>query len=266
MRYRVRASLPHMHAAPQIGSHITTNCMRLQDLRIQCRQRQLSPAGGKEALAERVREHMVQSGDYALYNEDGSVMADEQSARLFGLSSTGTGNNYGRPDGQNVGNFLGERPSSRVLAAPGGQTSVAFGETPAQDAATASAPTAQPQENEAVPAELKSPKQTQEDKKASFLNAMAAKIAGHSSGAPVAASTGNAQPAQQNLAQAMSSPVKHSQSENEPSVTNAASPSQGNAQNNYSRPEGQNVGNFLTDKPSSRVLAPPGGKSNFRLG
>ncbi len=28
--------------------------------------------------------------------------------------------------------------------------------------------------------------------------------------------------------------------------------------NNYGRPEGQNVGNFLTDRNSSRVLAPPG--------
>jgi hypothetical protein len=32
--------------------------------------------------------------------------------------------------------------------------------------------------------------------------------------------------------------------------------------NNYARPGGmQNVGNFLTDKPSSRVLAPPGGRT-----
>lgn len=31
--------------------------------------------------------------------------------------------------------------------------------------------------------------------------------------------------------------------------------------NNYVRPEGQNVGNFVTDRPSSRVLAPPGGHS-----
>ena len=28
--------------------------------------------------------------------------------------------------------------------------------------------------------------------------------------------------------------------------------------NNYGRPEGQNVGNFLTNRNSSRVLAPPG--------
>jgi protein SPIRAL1 and related proteins len=40
----------------------------------------------------------------------------------------------------------------------------------------------------------------------------------------------------------------------------------GISDNNYSRPSGQNVGNFLTDKPSSRVLAPPGGGSSLRIG
>ena len=36
--------------------------------------------------------------------------------------------------------------------------------------------------------------------------------------------------------------------------------------NNYSRPSGQNVGNFLTDRNSSRVLAPPGGASQISFG
>lgn len=36
--------------------------------------------------------------------------------------------------------------------------------------------------------------------------------------------------------------------------------------NNYGRPEGQNVGNFLTDRSSSRVLAPPGGASQIFFG
>lgn len=40
----------------------------------------------------------------------------------------------------------------------------------------------------------------------------------------------------------------------------------GSLKNNYVRPEGQNVGNFITDRPSSRVLAPPGGGSNITLG
>ena len=36
--------------------------------------------------------------------------------------------------------------------------------------------------------------------------------------------------------------------------------------NNYYRAEGQNVGNFMTDRPSSRVLAPPGGGSQISFG
>ena len=40
----------------------------------------------------------------------------------------------------------------------------------------------------------------------------------------------------------------------------------GGHNNNYHRSEGQNVGNFLTDRNSSRVLAPPGGRSNITFG
>jgi hypothetical protein len=43
-------------------------------------------------------------------------------------------------------------------------------------------------------------------------------------------------------------------------------PSTGMSNNNYVRPAGQNVDNFITDRPSSRVLAPPGGRSQFRFG
>lgn len=44
--------------------------------------------------------------------------------------ASGPGNNYARPGGQNVGNFLGDRPSSRVLAAPGGNSNVNLGALP----------------------------------------------------------------------------------------------------------------------------------------
>lgn len=40
----------------------------------------------------------------------------------------------------------------------------------------------------------------------------------------------------------------------------------GQSNNNYHRPGGQNVGNYLTDRNSSRVLAPPGGASTLSLG
>jgi SPIRAL1-like protein len=35
----------------------------LKDMRVTCRARGLSPAGGKEQLAQRLREHMVATGD-----------------------------------------------------------------------------------------------------------------------------------------------------------------------------------------------------------
>ena len=35
-----------------------------------------------------------------------------------------------------------------------------------------------------------------------------------------------------------------------------------NNSNNYARATSQNVGNFLTERPTSRVLAPPGGASS----
>lgn len=40
----------------------------------------------------------------------------------------------------------------------------------------------------------------------------------------------------------------------------------GSNNNNYSRPAGQNVGNFITDRPSSRVIHAPGGNSQIIFG
>jgi len=39
-----------------------------------------------------------------------------------------------------------------------------------------------------------------------------------------------------------------------------------NNKNNYSRPGGQNVGNFLTDRSSSRISNPPGGHCQITFG
>ncbi len=49
-------------------------------------------------------------------------------ADAFSMGDVPHGNNYGRPEGQNVGNFLTDRPSSRVLAAPGGASQILFGD------------------------------------------------------------------------------------------------------------------------------------------
>lgn len=53
----------------------------------------------------------------------------DKGTSLFmgGGSPNGGSNNYSRPSGQNVGNFLTERNSSRVLAPPGGASQISFG-------------------------------------------------------------------------------------------------------------------------------------------
>jgi len=56
-------------------------------------------------------------------------------------------------------------------------------------------------------------------------------------------------------------PAPHAQSANDES-----SGPTGTAKNNYARPSGQNVGNYLSGRNSSRVLAPPGGVSSIKFG
>jgi hypothetical protein len=109
-------------------------------------------------------------------------MANGQASQLYGISSTGTGNNFNRPGGQNVGNFLGDRPSSRVLAAPGGYSTMSLGHhegptTPVPPHLQTSIPLAEP-----APAPVPVPAAsapTPKAKNSKFLQSMTAKISGH---------------------------------------------------------------------------------------
>jgi SPIRAL1-like protein len=67
----------------------------------------------------------------ALRTEAGDII---QTVEVLAGSSTADmeggclRNNYSRPEGQNMGNYMTDRPSSRVLAAPGGASSIVFGD------------------------------------------------------------------------------------------------------------------------------------------
>ncbi|KDD74680.1 hypothetical protein H632_c1138p1 [Helicosporidium sp. ATCC 50920] len=171
----------------------------LKDLRNQCRSRGLNPGGSRETLIERLQEHMLQTGDMTLVASFDSLLpsaggvANQTANTSLEIGGT-AGNNYTRPEGQNAGNFITDRPTSRVLAPPGGGTSFSFGD-------------------------------------------------------------GGSAPAQP--------PPKHDVGLG--SIGMGAS-ALGFGRNNYARPEGQNVGNFLSERPSSRVLAPPGGGSQVSFG
>ncbi|EFN58381.1 hypothetical protein CHLNCDRAFT_140278 [Chlorella variabilis] len=192
----------------------------LKDLRIQCRARGLNPGGSREALMDRMKEHMLQTGNFTLVTEyNGEIAhgvprevanrADHASEGAIGVNN----NNYSRNEGQNVGNFITDRPSSRVLAPPGGATNWSF----AGD----------------VPADPIRAKPAHSPIKQAPMSAAAAEAPG--------------------VAEAVSEDL-------------IGAANMGVAQNNYARPSGQNVGNFITDKPSSRVLAPPGGGSSIVFG
>lgn len=142
-------------------------------------------------------------------DQDGNVDQERTAAALRGLDPVimDDTNNYSRPEGQNVGNFLTDRNTSRVLAPPGGATQFSLGD-------------------EAPTTEKKPPAEVVQQP--------------------------SVQPQGPPLAAVDDSEVSAGQVE---------------MKNNYSRPGGmQNVGNFITDRNSSRVLAPPGGNSSISFG
>lgn len=103
--------------------------LMIKDLRIQCRARGLNPGGGKETLVQRLKEHMMQTGDVTLVSDvPVEGLGSERPTNIAGSCCGGTlKNNYVRPEGQNVGNFITDRPSSRVLAPPGGGSKITLG-------------------------------------------------------------------------------------------------------------------------------------------
>ena len=66
-------------------------------------------------------------GCRSLVAEDGQVKAVIGKTAAIQPDGNATGNNYYRSEGQNVGNFLTDRNSSRVLAPPGGASQISFG-------------------------------------------------------------------------------------------------------------------------------------------
>eukprot|EP00803_Ostreobium_quekettii_P002222 evm.model.scf_291.11 EVM.evm.TU.scf_291.11 scf_291:99395-99907(+) len=158
-------------------------------------------------------------------------------------------NNYHRAEGQNVGNFITDRPSSRVLAPPGGGSQVSLSmdaaNAPAAAAAAAPAP---------APAPAPPPKRATPPARAAKPVSVAPPPAPTTPPPAVAAVPIAADNAQ-------------SAGDDSDMKVDAIGCDAAATTNNYARPDGmQNVGNFITERSSSRVIAPPGGTSNVILG
>jgi len=107
--------------------------MMIPDLRKALRARGLSPAGSIETLRERLAADMVKVGSASLELVDAPETGASTGSAAGVVNEAKDGdmgvlkNNYVRPEGQNVGNFITDRPSSRVLAPPGGGSSISLG-------------------------------------------------------------------------------------------------------------------------------------------
>lgn len=212
--------------------------LMLKDLRTQCRARNLNPGGSRSALADRVGEHMTSTQDFTIFSDpepSQQFTGTGGGSSLASMDEPAQANNYGRPGGQNVGNHITDRPSSRVTAPPGGQSQVFFGDASPPQAAppkrqfNTGNPVQHPEECQRLPPSYHPSNVSNPSSNASPDGLPHAPI-GHFSGHGMSGGHGQREV------------------------------------NNYSRSGGQNVGNFLSDRPSSRVSAPPGGASQVSFG
>ena len=125
-------------------------------------------------------------------------------------------NAYATGSNQNAGNFITDRPTTRVHAPPGGRSQISFGSVMAPDRAiTHSGMT-----------------------RDALLSLKNKKVA---------------------------TPVTQSTVAPKVSVSNNTTTARISS-NAYATGSNQNSGNFITDRPTTRVHAPPGGKSSIMFG
>eukprot|EP01023_Acetabularia_acetabulum_P024689 TRINITY_DN2376_c0_g1_i1.p1 TRINITY_DN2376_c0_g1~~TRINITY_DN2376_c0_g1_i1.p1 ORF type:complete len:305 (-),score=36.86 TRINITY_DN2376_c0_g1_i1:172-1017(-) len=269
--------------------------LMLKDLRIQCRLRGVSPAGGKETLSDRLRQHMISNSDFTIRDADGQIIGylgdtrqniPTTAASQDDVEHQSYNNNYQRPSGQNVDNFLTDRNSSRVLAPPGGSSNFSINQDNL-DSSSQMIAAQQPNyttnsiglhaggsSNNYYRPEGQNVGNFISDRPSSKVLAPPGGGSNFSISGDMMDYNQNTQKENIQIAQeSVKVPIDIPQSEDKLCTDETM---QGGAEgigaaasgrnNNYHRPGGQNLGNFLTDRPSSRVLAAPGGNSSITFG
>lgn len=148
-------------------------------------------------------------------------------------------NAYASGVSQNSGNFLTEKPTTRIHAPPGGASSITFGD----DSAVVAPPVSKPQQQSLV---LGTPTQPATPESTESVEDNVAPI-------PM-----------MELPPAPSSAVEEGVEEK--AVVPPPAPATVISSNAYASGSNQNSGNFMTGRPTTRVRAPPGGASSITFG
>lgn len=164
-------------------------------------------------------------------------------------------NAYASGVNQNAGNFLTEKPITRIHAPPGGVSSISFGDQHTAPAAAAAAGTASKQQGGLV---LGTPTQPATPESAESVEDGLAPIP--MMDLPPAPSAVEEEEEEEAVAAVVPPPAPA-----------AAAAQQGGASstissNAYASGSNQNSGNFMTGRPTTRVRAPPGGVSSITFG
>lgn len=205
------------------------------------------------------------------------------ASQVFGVPSvamSGSSNAFANGADQNCGNFITDRPTTRLHAPPGGKSQISFGgdEAPEPtynrpDTAAAAAKEREYAGNDIFGAAPAPERRAEpevlvvEPPAAAFVEATEREIrpmiiaelrqlCREHGLSPAGAKDTLVDRLMEAIAQGRARVM----------VPNRGASGVSNVGNNYGRAEGQNIGNFMTGRNSSRVLAPPGGGSSFSLG
>ncbi|CBJ25618.1 conserved unknown protein [Ectocarpus siliculosus] len=183
-----------------------------------------------------------------------------KAAAASPTSSTALSSNaYASGVNQNAGNFLTDKPITRIHAPPGGASSISFGDQHTGPTAAAAGVTTKTQDQQGLV--LGTPTQPTTPESAESTEEGPAPI-------PMM-ELPPAPPAVEEEAEEEAAVVPPPAPEEVVEAEEAAAPSSAAAavsSNAYASGSNQNSGNFMTGRPTTRVRAPPGGASSITFG
>lgn len=169
-------------------------------------------------------------------------------------------NAYASGVNQNAGNFLTDKPITRIHAPPGGASSISFGDHHTGPTAAAAGVTTKTQDQQGLV--LGTPTQPTTPESAESTEEGPAPI-------PMMELPPAPPAVEEEVAEKEAAVVPPPAPEEAVEAEEAAAPSSAAAavsSNAYASGSNQNSGNFMTGRPTTRVRAPPGGASSITFG